>query len=333
MNLVVFVGRTIVAGMCFLSLITSTVHAVQTETCGTPSTGMKQPWRVDKAVVYKTQGLAVDADGAPNSYLINGKGLSDTCDGAVGIVNGKPVTPSSDRANWYSVCQNAWSDAVAKDDYTHVKIFGFLKDSKNHPVVQAAGDPFPGTAYISTTTLTVPGTPDRVQRHWVDAVKIPYVVLPTAEFKSKYNSKPGDLAAVYRPKTKSFAFAVAERLLGLGEGSVKLHRDLGNNPMVVRNGVERAKNGIGDMVITVVFPGVEMLRARWTRRSGIRPYAQGAMERSKIGVVNNVLKRALSEYLGKWSQTTHAPQLSLQALSNSRMQSLMVGLHYLKHLH
>lgn len=30
---------------------------------------------------------------APNSYRVNGNGLYFTCDGLVGIVNGKPVEP------------------------------------------------------------------------------------------------------------------------------------------------------------------------------------------------------------------------------------------------
>ena len=42
--------------------------------------------RVGNGVVFKTRGLAVDADGAPNSYRVDGKGLSYTCDGVVGIV-------------------------------------------------------------------------------------------------------------------------------------------------------------------------------------------------------------------------------------------------------
>jgi hypothetical protein len=35
-----------------------------------------------------TPGLAVDADGAPDSYRVDGKGLSFTCDGVFAVVNG-----------------------------------------------------------------------------------------------------------------------------------------------------------------------------------------------------------------------------------------------------
>jgi hypothetical protein len=41
----------------------------------------------------------------------------------------------------------------------------------------------------------------------------------------------------------------------LGEASVKLHRDLGNEPVTQKNGVARANRGIEDSIITLVFPG------------------------------------------------------------------------------
>jgi hypothetical protein len=188
----------------------------------------------------------------------------------VAIVNGKAVTPDSDRNHWYSICVKAWADAQATNDFRHVSIFGFLTGEQNRPIVQAAGDPLPGQAYISTTSLTVPETPDRTQRHWVDAVVIPYVVLPP-KFAKAFNVALGDLAVVYRPKNNSLAFAVyADSGPALGEASVKLHRDLKNEPVVKKNGVERAKAGIGDRIITLVFPGNNVPgspdSAEWTKR-------------------------------------------------------------------
>ncbi len=90
-------------------------------------------------MVFKTQGLAVDADGAPNSYLVDGKGLG-----------GRSAAQSS---------------------------------------------------LITTTTLTVRARRDRIQKHWVDSVQIPYLVAPAGDFRHNYNSKPGKVTVVYRPKT------------------------------------------------------------------------------------------------------------------------------------
>jgi hypothetical protein len=224
--------------------------------CHAPSTRTSAPqiWKIDQAVAFLTKGLAVDADGAPDSYLIDGKGLSDTCDGVVAIVNGKRVNKKSDPDHWYEICQKAWAQAVATGDFTSVRIFGFLTDKQHHPLIQASGDPLPGKAYITTTSLTVPGTPDGVQRHWVDATRIPYIVLPST-FLSLYHVHPSDLAVVYRPKTKAFAFGIFADGGDLGEASVKLHRDLGNEPVTQKNGVARANRGIEDSIITLVFPG------------------------------------------------------------------------------
>ena len=229
--------------------------SVAQTSCSVPP-GKPQVWKVDSAVVFTTAGLAVDADGAPNSYLADGKGLSETCVGVVAIVDGKRVNSKTDPHHWYATCQKAWADAQSSGDYTHVSIFGFLAD-KNGPLLQKEGDPLPGKAYITTTTLSVPGTPENTQRHWVDANKIPYVVL-SPSFRNTYHVKPGDLAIVYRPKTSSIAYGLFADGGDLGEASVKLHRDLGNEPISNAKGISRANRGIDDRVITVVFPGVNI---------------------------------------------------------------------------
>jgi hypothetical protein len=217
----------------------------------------RQPWKVGNAVVFETNGLAVDADGAPDSYLVDGKGLSYTCDGVVAIVDGKRVTKKSDPAHWNELCREAWANAVKSGDYSKVAIFGMLTDKRNRPLVQGPGDPLPGKGYITTTTMTVPDTPAGTQRHWVDATKVPYIVL-TSSFTRANHVKTGDVAAVYRPKTSAVAFGVYADMGGeLGEASVKLHRDLGNEPMT-RSSSARAKVGIGDPVVTLVFPGINV---------------------------------------------------------------------------
>jgi len=120
--------------------------------------------------------------------------------------------------------------------------------------VQGEGDPLPGLAYITTTSVHIPETKEGTQKHEVDATAIPYVVLPSS-FISKYNVKPGDIAIVYRIKTKKYAFGVYADSGKLGEASVKLHNDIGNSPIITKNGIKRAKVSIDDSVITVVFPG------------------------------------------------------------------------------
>jgi len=212
-----------------------------------------QVWRSGPAIGFARSGLAVDADGAPNSYRVDGDGLSYTCDGVAAIRNGVALTPP--HVGWQKACVEAWTIAQQTKDYSKVSIFGFKHDCSG-PCIQKQGDPLPGQAYITTTSLSVPGTSPNTQRHYVNASEIPYIVLPgrmARQLKINY----GDVAAVYRPKTDTVAYGVyADAGPALGEGSVKLHQDLKSDPIRPdHDGVKRAKAGIEDRIVTVVFPG------------------------------------------------------------------------------
>ncbi|HBT68080.1 MAG TPA: hypothetical protein DEB63_07345 [Agrobacterium sp.] len=241
-----FHSSKIHAAFCFATILALPTTALSQALCGTGG------------VVFTTKELKVDADGAPNSYLVNGEGLSYTCDGVTAVGS----TPDTDRNGWQKKCRDAWKKAVATGDYSKVRIFGFSKDENNRRIVQKAGDPLPGKAFITETSVSVPDGPAGTQRHWVDANEIPYVVL-SGSFVRKYGVKGGDIAVVYRPATKRFAYGVYADGGKLGEASVRFHQDIGNNPLVNKGGVLRAKSGIADEkrnkdpipVITVVFPG------------------------------------------------------------------------------
>lgn len=224
------------------------------EECGVPArAGIME---VGTALAFQSQHLNVDADGAPNAYLLDGAGLSYTCDGVVVIENGRRVTPKSDPKNWQSKCNAAWKRARETNDYSGVAIFGFATDSRNRPLVQQAGDPLPGVGFISTTAVVVGGERDGTQRRYIDASRIPYIVL-SRQLVAKYGLDSGNIALVYRPSTGRAAFAVYGDSGGLGEGSVKLHQDLGSDPFLVKGGVQRAKRRIEDRVVTFVFRGAK----------------------------------------------------------------------------
>jgi hypothetical protein len=209
--------------------------------------------RVDNAIFFKTDGLAVDADGAPNSYLLDGNGLSYTCDGVEAVVDGKPVPTKKDPHN--RLCRDAWETAQKTSNYSQVRIFGFLTGPKNVPIVQGVHDPLPGKAYVTTTTMPIAGSAPTEQRHWVDANQIPYVVLPSS-FVKAFKVSPGDVAVIYNPAAKAVAFVAYADGGGLGEASVKAHIDLGSHPIVSKDGVDRASSGIEGEVLTLVFPGM-----------------------------------------------------------------------------
>jgi hypothetical protein len=243
MRIQIFMAIALIGAIPTLSIAQSCTIA--------PITG--RVWTHNNAVLFTTPVLNVDADGAPDSYLVDGNGLSYTCDGVVAIEDGRRITAKTNPKDWQRKCNAAWTKAKSSNDYSGVAIFGFQTDNKNIPLIQGSGDPLPGKAYISATSAVIPGMPKGTQRQYVDATKIPYIVLPST-FVGKYKVKPGSLAVVFRKKTGRYAFAVFADIGGLGEASVKLHQDLGNEPIQKISGVGRAKARIEDETLTAVFP-------------------------------------------------------------------------------
>lgn len=244
-------NKTLVSTLACLSTVFTPITGLARDCMTQPVTTInsKAIWQDGDAVGFKTKKLAVDADGAPNSYQVDGKGLSYTCDG----VTATGSTPDTD-PNWQAKCHAAWAKAVETKDYSGVRIFGFATGEKNVPIIQGNGDALPGLGYVSTTSVPVADGPKDTQRHYVDATIIPYIVLP-GSFLARFHVKPGDIAVLYRPKTQTLAYAVYADGGKLGEGSVKLHQNLGSKPIVKIHGVSRAKAGIEDEVYILTFPG------------------------------------------------------------------------------
>lgn len=169
------------------------------------------------AFIYKA-GMAVDADGAFRAYHpINRLGL-DSIEHA-----GYP-------GHWW---------ALATD----------TGKTSGRPFIQRKGDPAPGY-YVSMTSLydaTIPT--ERDPHRFVDAARIPYVVLPPIGFK---HARLGDFATVINLRNGKLTGAIladeSSSDLEMGEGSIALAKALGidSNP---RTG------GTDDDVAYVIYPG------------------------------------------------------------------------------
>src|SRR6478609_1902881 len=168
--------------------------------------------RIGHAVLFQS-GMYVDADGAPNAYGPHNRGLDFTANALRG-------------GRFLSV-------ALHPD---------------GSPVIQRSGR-FKGF-YVSTTSLhnaagspTAPGT-------YVDARKIPYIVLPP-EFMKQFGVSLGDLAVVTNQSNGKTSFAIFADVGPhgkIGEGSVALARALGLND-------DPRYGGTGDSNIAyLVFP-------------------------------------------------------------------------------
>jgi len=111
---------------------------------------------------FYESGLAIDADGAFRAYHPNDRLGLDS------------LAHAGHQGNWW---------ALVTDN----------GKSSGHPVVQGKSDPAPGY-YVSTTALYDPGNPNTRDPHrYVDAVKIPYVVLHP---KALNYARLGDFATV-----------------------------------------------------------------------------------------------------------------------------------------
>jgi hypothetical protein len=164
---------------------------------------------------YKSR-MRVDADGAPNAYHPEDKGL-DLLQHA-----GSP-------GNWQ----------------------GLVTDDRGRPLIQGPFDPYPGY-YLSQTSLFNKNRKRTDPACYVDARTIPYIVLPGEPgLTAKSPVRLGDFAVVVNVRNRRIAGAIfADRgpRGKIGEGSIAL-AELLQIPSSPRTG------GLDGDIIYVVFPG------------------------------------------------------------------------------
>ncbi len=159
------------------------------------------------ALVFKS-GLAVDADGAFRAYHPNNHLGLDSIDHA-----GHP-------GNWWALATDTGKPS-------------------GHPVLQGKDDPAPGY-YVSMTSLFDSSIANEHDPHrFVDASRIPYVVLPPKGFN---HAKLGDFATVINLRNGKLSGAIvadeSAPELPMGEGSIYLAKVLGINSSPRTGGVQ-----------------------------------------------------------------------------------------------
>ncbi|MGD0907308.1 MAG: glycoside hydrolase family 75 protein [Candidatus Acidiferrales bacterium] len=159
-------------------------------------------------------GMTIDADGAPNAYHPDNTGLDDLANaGAPG----------------------SWE--------------GLAKGPDGEPILQGPNDPFPGY-YVSATALSDRSKPWNDPTRYVDASKIPYIVLP-GSFARQIGARPGDFSVVLNQRNGKSSYAIfgdvgpSDRI---GEGSVALAENLGIRSDARNGGARRG-------ILYLVFPG------------------------------------------------------------------------------
>jgi hypothetical protein len=167
----------------------------------------------DTAFFYEA-GMTIDADGAPNAYHPDNTGLDD-------------LSNAGSPGNWQ----------------------GLAKDADGEPFVQGPDDPFPGY-YVSATALADRTKPVNDPTRYVDASKIPFIVLPGA-MSRQIGARPGDFAVVLNQRNGKSSYAIfgdvgpPDRI---GEGSMALAENLGIRSDARNGGARRG-------ILFLVFPG------------------------------------------------------------------------------
>jgi hypothetical protein len=167
---------------------------------------------------FFVSGMTIDADGAPNAYHPDDTGLDDVANAGV---------------------PTHWD--------------GIITDRDGHPLVQGESDPFPGY-YISCTSLSDQSKKFSDPTGFVDASKIPYVVLPN-DLADRGGARLGDFAVVMNLRNGKSSFAIYADIGTMGEGSIALADNLG-----IRSDARRG--GQSDGILYLVFPSSGNLQPR-----------------------------------------------------------------------
>ena len=176
-------------------------------------------WQLQgRQAFFFVSGMAIDADGAPNAYDPEGAGLDDLANAGV---------PSH------------WD--------------GITTDRDGNPLIQGESDPSPGY-YISCTSLSNQSKKFTDPTRYVDAAKIPYVVLPK-ELADRGGARLGDFAVVMNLRNGKSSYAIYADIGTMGEGSIALADNLGIWS-------DARRGGEPDGILYLVFPGSGNLQPR-----------------------------------------------------------------------
>jgi glycosyl hydrolase group 75 (putative chitosanase) len=174
-----------------------------------------QVWQQPESFAFFFESsLSVDADGAPNAYHPDNRGIADLANAGT---------------------SGSWS--------------GLAEDKNGVPFIQGPGDAFPGY-YVSSTDLADRTKAVNDPTRYVDASRIPYIVLPEG-MEARTGAHPGDFAVVFnlqKGKSSPAIYADTGPTDRIGEGSVALAESLGLWSDARSGGTTRG-------ILYLVFPG------------------------------------------------------------------------------
>ncbi len=219
-------------------------------------------WLDGNALKFRS-ALAINTDGAPNAYHIDGRptGALNTLCNAGRVVSLNHGTyegrencnqfladvRAAQRAGWQGNPRIVWHGIVTRDKTRH------------EPVMQTSGE-YKGF-FVSSTSLQNKAYKEDDQRRYLDSRLVPSLVLPRSSAFLQQGAKLGDLAFVIDPTTGLSTFAIVGDLgpkNKLGEASIALAAAIKGvhiDPTAL-TGKDARKLVVPQQVVTVLFPGM-----------------------------------------------------------------------------
>lgn len=156
----------------------------------------------DSYLYWINAPFAIDADGSPNAYAPNNKGLD-------------------------------WTANAGHDGHW----FGIVTDSNGNPIIQGPNDPSPGF-YVSPTALADKSKQSHDLNRYVDSESINYISVPS-DIVHNNGIKMGDVCVIYNKETDKYCAAIcadAGPHNKPGEGSIAAATAIGIKNVSPRNG-------------------------------------------------------------------------------------------------
>ena len=236
----------------FFILLTTPILAVSEECSFTPWINYKcdriLSHPTQSAYIFSTSHKAVDADGAPNAYHPNDKGLDYLANA------GYPNT------SW-------WKSVLVEDP------------DKPGSAYKQLGGPFEGY-FVSKTSLQDLSKPETDTSRYVDATSVPYFIFPGSFYKRKGTGQLGDLGYAFNLSTGDASpFVVADigpQNAKLGEISIALAEGIGGKNVNPRNG-----HGVPEgNILYIIFP--------YSSKSNPWPLTNDEIRRASEAFLNSV---------------------------------------------
>ena len=214
-----------------------------------PAYKTKPIFLMDDTLLFRSVGLEMDLDGSSRNYGVHDQGYDSICSG---LAPREPKECSDPRRpGCHAACERtfrAWNGKPEDLGKTMCSI-GLGGGDCSKPDVRI--QPIPDQDWFVSETSVHPAVPAgtpvrdwvRQQAGQIDAMTIPYFVIPGGFRYGQWDATPGDVGIAYKVETgQSVAFIVGDTGGKLDEGSEKL---LAGLKRVDRLTPTQAKNAFG----------------------------------------------------------------------------------------